>query len=131
MPPPIHDDVSQDRIAMKRVTVQVRFDLTDDQIRRKGLELARTNQEIVDAEVQKAAQVSHYKGVIEGLKTKECDVRQCINNGYEMRGVTCEEMYNLTTEQVDIVRLDTGETVSSRTPSNEERAAQKQTRLFR
>ena len=101
----------------KRIAVRehLKCVLTETEIKTAGAQLARSYSEITDLEDQKKSSASDFKARIDSASAQASIVARKIQNGYEFRDIDCEEVWNWDEKTVDVVRLDNGETVRSRT----------------
>lgn len=88
--------------------------LTEEEIRLRGLRLATLRSEIGDIEIEKKAANQEFKERIES-REKQCGtlVKQ-ITSGQEYREVIIEEVKDWESQSVRTIRVDTGETVEVR-----------------
>ena len=83
--------------------------------------LVRCLEEKEGLEERKKSAAEDFKRLI---TAKDCDVRRLtheISTGIEHRDVACHEVHSYARNQVDLIRDDTGEIVSSRTMRQDER----------
>ena len=95
--------------------------LTRDEKAVKSDELVRRLEEKEGVEERKKSSSDDFKRLI---TAKDCEVRQLareLSTGIAYRDVECEEIASFGRNQVDLIRKDTGEIVSSRTMRVEER----------
>jgi hypothetical protein len=95
--------------------------LSRDEKAMKSELLVRCLEEKEGLEERKKSSAEDFKRLI---TAKDCDVRRLtheISTGIEYRDVECHEVMSFGRNQVDLVRSDTGEIVSSRTMRQEER----------
>ena len=95
--------------------------LTDEEMIIKGQELAELESELTDLESLKRAASKEFAKQIEVKKGKIQRVSHAINTKQENRKVECEEVRDEEFLKVSIVRKDTGEVVSERLMTAEER----------
>ena len=95
--------------------------LTDEEMIIKGQELAELESELTDLESLKRAASKSFAKQIEVKKGKIQRVSHAINTKQENREVECEEVRDEESLKVSIVRKDTGEVVSERLMTDEER----------
>jgi hypothetical protein len=103
-----------DTTLFKHITLKLRHDLSPDEIREKGKELAGVHRSASEAEQRKKEQDARIKAEIEQLKTRAGSLSEQINNGYEIRETDCEERYNASARRIDVYRCDDERFVSSR-----------------
>lgn len=95
--------------------------LTRDEKAVKSDELVKRLEEKDGLEERKKSAADDFKRLI---TAKDCEVRKLareISTGIEYREVECEEILSFGRNQVDLIRKDTGEIVTSRTMRPEER----------
>jgi len=95
--------------------------LTDDEREDLATRMADKVHEVDDIELQKKVATASFKDRTESAQQ---EIKTCagkLRNGWEMRNVECEEFKDFTSGYVIVVRLDTGETVTTRPISHEER----------
>lgn len=88
--------------------------LTEEEIRLRGLRLATLRSEIGDIEIEKKAANQEFKERIES-REKQCGtlVKQ-ITSGQEYREVIVKDVEDFDKQQVCTIRVDTGDTVEVR-----------------
>lgn len=101
----------------------LRWDFSDDEKLRMGLELARENEEATAVEERKKEVDSQLKAEIDSHVTKGQSLSRKINNGYEYRDIPVTITKDLNTNTYSEVRDDTGECLVERALSAEERQA--------
>lgn len=94
--------------------------LSEKEIKDAGAALARSYSEITDLEEQKKSVTSDFKAKIDGATAQASILARKIQNGYDFRDVECEEVWDYDDKVVELIRLDTGETVKSRKITPEE-----------
>ena len=95
--------------------------LSRDEKAVKSDELVKRLDEKEVLEERKKSAADDFKRLI---TAKDCEVRKLareISTGIEYREVECDEILSFGRNQVDLIRKDTGEIVSSRTMRPEER----------
>jgi predicted RNA-binding protein len=102
-------------------TVDLPFDLTDDEVRERGLEQARLLQQRTDLDVERKEKAKAYKDEIEALDEKVGELSQVITSGRELRPVVCEWVANHPRAVMDLVRTDYGTVVQSRPMTEHEK----------
>ena len=102
----------------------LRYEFTQDDLRAKAQELAQAVKDKEDAEheletvrTQLKSRVTTADGVI-ALCSKN------LREGYEMRNILCTQEIDLKKSIITITRKDTGEEVSRRNPTEEEKQYQ-------
>lgn len=108
---------------VKRKTVQrtLRCDLTHEEQRIKGLEMAEALSSMRDVEKAKADANKGYDEDIKSHKGRAAGLAQILRQGWETRGVECELVLDYQTSKVLVRRKDTKETVEERAMTEEER----------
>ncbi len=100
------------------------------------VEIAAKSKELAGLVARYDDEDAHRKDVARTLKTKldttGADLRKaarCVSTGKEQRPVECEESYNVALKTVEVIRVDTGEVVSSRAMAAGEVADARQRKL--
>lgn len=107
--------------AQKKLTRNLRWILTRDEVHAYGQELARANASKDEAEERKKEVDAQLKAEIESHSTRALNLARKINNGYEYRDVECRLDFDYKKNSVAIVRLDTMETIETRAMTDDER----------
>lgn len=94
--------------------------LTDEEFYERSTELAEVDQKIEDAEEEKRSLSQAIKNRVGGLITRKVQLRTIVRERQEFRHVECEWIPHFPSKQVSLVRMDTGETVRTRTMKVEE-----------
>ena len=105
----------------KELTRNLKWTLTQDEVRTYGVELARANASKDEAEERKKEVDAQLKAEIESHSTRSLNLARKINNGYEYRDVKCLVEYDYDKNMVQIVRTDTQEIVETRAMTEDER----------
>lgn len=105
---------------LKEITQHLKCELTEDEIKEYGAELARKYSEITDLEDQKKSITSDFKARIDAANSDAGILARKIQNGYEFRDVFCEIQYIDDEKVVQTVRQDTGEIIKTRPMTPEE-----------
>jgi hypothetical protein len=96
----------------RKITREVRWNFTRQEIRQLGVQMAREAQAVYDARAQKVATVAEFMAQIKSREKCVADLATKINNGYEMREVPCDVVYDHPQAGwKTIVRADNGERV--------------------
>jgi hypothetical protein len=106
---------------IKKTKEHLKCVLTEQEFKQYSSTLARTYSEIQELEEARKSVASDFKGKIDGSTAEATRLARIIQNGYEFRYVECDVVYMLITKTVGIVRNDTGEVVSTRPMTDEER----------
>ncbi|NTW67218.1 MAG: hypothetical protein HGB21_13080 [Nitrospirae bacterium] len=104
----------------QKVTKILECQLTDAERIGHGTDMSTLTLEINELEEQKKSVMADYKARIDGKGADARRIAQILKQGYELREVDCEELRDYETRTVTVVRLDTGEMVSSRGMTIEE-----------
>jgi len=110
----------------KTTTVELPFDLTDDEVRERGQEQAKLLAEKADVEQRKKDTAKEFKDRIEGLDEQIGKLVDVIQTGRELRPVSCEWVADNARALMNLVRLDFGTVVQSRPMTD----AEKQRAMF-
>jgi hypothetical protein len=89
-------------------------ELTKDEIRLRGEELARKHAEWDEVENARKTAQTEAKGKIERIEAESKLLANNIRTGREYRDIEVREVRNDTTLSMDLVRQDTGEVIESR-----------------
>lgn len=89
-------------------------ELTKDEIRLRGEELARKHAEWDEVESARKAADKEAKGKLERIEAESKELANNIRTGREYRDIEVREVKNTDTLTMDLVRVDTGEVVESR-----------------
>jgi hypothetical protein len=100
---------------------QLPVQLTEDEIKQRGKDLAKTHQDIVEVERHKKEINDDFKAKLSALVASACSLSRAISNGYEYREVECNWAYFWEKGEKHMVRIDTGEVVEIRKISEYER----------
>lgn len=107
-------------------TVELPFDLTDDELRDRGAEQARKLQERAAVDEERKDKAKSYKDRIDEIDAKIATLADAIVTGRELRPVVCEWVADNARAVMNLVRTDFGTVVQSR-PMTE---AEKQRAMF-
>jgi len=94
--------------------------LTDAEFYERATELTEVDQKIEDAEEEKRSLSQSIKNRVGGLTTRKVELRRIVKDRQEFRHVECEWIPHFPSKQVSLVRMDTGETVRTRTMTVDE-----------
>ena len=100
---------------------QLPVPLTEEELKQRGKDLAKTHQDIGEIERHKKEINDDFKAKISALEASTSSLSRAISNGYEYREVECEWAFFWEKGEKHMVRLDTGETVEIRKISDFER----------
>ncbi len=109
------------KLMHKPVTDSLKCAFTSVEREEIASECAKAIGEREAAEAAKKSADAQFKGRIEHASTTAADCARKLRLGYEWRGVKCEDTYDYETLTVRRIRLDTGELVSERAMTTEER----------
>ena len=102
-------------------TERLPCELTDDEVRAKGEQIAQLIGEIQDAEVAMKAQAEEAKDNIKGLKARTSALSSEVRTRREYRSVEVRESFDWGNRRVEVIRLDTGEVIRTRETTEAER----------
>jgi len=101
-------EVKIEKAIRSRTKVEsLRCDLTPDEQRVKGLDLAQQEKDIYDLNQQKKLSADDFKEKIELATRRMTGCAQVLRQGYEYRPIECEEIYDYSTGTVRLIRKDT------------------------
>ena len=106
------DKDQTDRTFEKKLPVQ----LSDDELRQKGIHLARLLDEIEDKNSEK----KDIGKEVKTLKEKAAEIKKHLTSGVEERSVEVRETADWKRKRVTLTRTDTGETVEDRAMRDDE-----------
>lgn len=111
------------RKTMKNIVRSLKVELTGDERRAKGEELARRMEEYdaVEASAKVASKAAKEK--LEGIRERSKGLAREVREGAEMRPTDCHEVADYRNNVVHLIRDDTGEMVEERPMRLEERQA--------
>jgi vacuolar-type H+-ATPase subunit I/STV1 len=95
--------------------------LTGDEIVERSREMAQLMSEIASDEADLKAVVQEFKSRIAGKEARLGTLARNVQNGFEFRTVQCSRHFNYAIGRVEEFRSDTGERVSQRAMTDEER----------
>ena len=95
--------------------------LTGDEIVERSREMAQLMSEIASDETDLKAVVQEFKSRIAGKDARLGTLARNVQNGFEFRTVPCTRHFDYALGRVEEVRSDTGERVSHRAMTDEER----------
>ena len=107
-------------------TVDLPFDLTDDEVRERGQEQSKLLAEKADVEIERKEKAKAFKDQIEDLDERIGNLVRVIQTGRELRPVSCEWVPDNARALMNLVRLDFGTVVQSRPMTD----AEKQRAMF-
>ena len=102
-------------------TQTLKCELTEEEIRVAGQDLARTLDELESLNDKLKEIKADFKAQIEAREAASKVQRNLVRNKYDYRGVTCTRTMNYKAGTVVVVRDDTDSIVTSRKMSPEER----------
>lgn len=106
---------------MKEITVELLFELTDDELRARGAELSAASIEFDRVEEQKKSAMKEFKEELEQLRQRRRLLSFNIRRKAEVRLVECiVEFHSPVSGTKRITRIDTGEFVRDEPMSAEE-----------
>ena len=95
--------------------------LTPEEIRQRGEQLANLVKECAELEVQQKAERERMKEALGAVEGRITSLARIVNERVEERSVQVEMRCNLALGLVEEVRIDTGEVVSSRAATKEDK----------
>lgn len=105
-----------------RMTVEsLRCDLTQEEQRVKGLDLAQQEKHVYDLNHAKKLAAEEFKEKIELATRRMTGCAQVLRDGYEYRPIECEEIYDFKSGLVRLMRKDTKSQVWERLMKDHER----------
>jgi len=122
-PGPTGED-GEEKVRASSSTQYLRCEFTDAELKEKGAELARAVNEKDTAESELknvSTQIKHRISVADGKIRLNSEH---IRSGYEMRNVECRKVFYMERDLVEVTRNDTGDVVSQRPLTEEERQFQ-------
>ena len=106
---------------METTVIDLPCRLTDDEKLVKSETMAHVHDQIVALELKKKTDAAAVTCLINASKGELARLATEINTGEELRPVRCHERPRYGAMMVDVIRDDTGKTVSSRAMKEEER----------
>lgn len=97
--------------------------LTDEEQRERGIELARTNEDYASEEKRQADIKAELKAQLAGIEARRTSLASIVRRKEEYRDVKVEEHYDYQRGVVVQVRTDTGEQIMRREMTEAERQA--------
>lgn len=108
-------------VKTKTVQRNLKCDLTHEEQRVKGLEMAESMSMARDTEKEKADANKGYDEELKAHKGRAAGLAQILRQGWETRPVECEQVLDFKENKFIVRRKDTKETVEERALSEEER----------
>ena len=108
-------------VKRKKVQRSLRCELSYEEQRVKGLEMAEAVSLAREAEEDKTTKMKACKDLIESHLGHASALAQVLRQGYEVRPIECEQVMDYTVGKVIIQRSDTMETIDERAMTEEER----------
>lgn len=102
-------------------TRELKCVLREDELKNYSMELARKQQDLAQADMDKKASAAAHKEKMERLASEINTVSRNVVNGYEFRSVECRWEYDWKEGVKRLYRLDTGELVDTKGISEYER----------
>lgn len=106
---------------IRKHTRQLRVDLTDDELISAGQEMADAEQSIGVFEKEAKSYAQNFSSKINTAKAVRSEKSQLLTNKYELRSVECLETIDFEKGVAATVRTDTGEELSTRNLSEDEK----------
>lgn len=101
--------------------------LSDEQLAKCARDIGTSRREMQALEAERRQKIDYFKARIDGVGARIDELAEMAASGSEERDVTCQELHVFPLNIVRIVRVDTGEMLSERAMTAEER----QETLFR
>ena len=111
----------QDRERRRTETRFLPCRLTDDELLDRGHRLAAMTQQISETEDRQQAEKKRMKAHLDGLYDAQAQVATVVSAREDLRDVACEVTHDYDAWQVRVVRTDTGELLSARAMTDDER----------
>jgi len=108
-------------VKRKKVQRSLRCELSYEEQRTKGLEMAEAMSLLREVEEAKAAAMKGFKDTIDGHLGRAGALAQELRQGWVTRPIECEQVLDYTEGKVIIRRGDTMETIDERAMTEEER----------
>lgn len=102
------------RLAHKKKTMNLKTELSKEELVAAAEELAESTQSVNRQEDQKKAAVAQFKSDIEYAIARRNKFAGIVATKCEYRNVDCDMLYDYEEKMVTITRLDTGEEVTKR-----------------
>jgi hypothetical protein len=99
----------------------LKYLFSEDEIKKLGNDLAQTYSQKLDAEGRLKSVSTQIKSEIAKLDMGMASDSERIRSGYEYRYIECEKEEDFTNGRITITRTDTGEMVTDRAMTSEER----------
>ncbi len=114
---------------VEKITQRLAVDLTSEELLDRGEQLSMLLRQIDASEQERKAEDKRRKRTIGGLESDANEVGEQIRTKQERRDVQCEARYHLDRCILELVRLDTGEIVETKTMGKWEVERRRQTRM--
>lgn len=114
----------------KTKTMELPVQLTRDEVRERGVELAQLVEKLRAAEANKKAVSKSLKDDIDEIRKDVLWMKDVVRHGRELRLVPVAERVKLEGRTVETIRMDTEEVVASRPMTETEVEEAQQGRLF-
>ena len=101
----------QSRELLKTYTRDLRCELTPDEVRERGEELAQLHAELRDLEAEKKKAMAAFKLRLDDIKRQAAEKAHDVRTHTEERPVECELWADYLREVRSLVRTDTGEEI--------------------
>lgn len=108
-------------MAKNQTTVDLPFDLTEDELRERGAEQARKIQARAVLDEKRKESAKAFKEQIDEVDAEIGTLAEAIVTGRELRPVVCEWVANHRRAVMDLVRTDYGTVVQSRPMTDHEK----------
>lgn len=101
-------------IKQRTATKKLPCQLTEDEVRLRGIALADAAKEHIDLQDAKKESAKEFKDKIDRVNAVICDLKDVVRNAVEVRDVDVEYRYDNYLGNVTVTRKDTGEVVEKR-----------------
>ena len=102
------------RMAHKKKTMNLKTELSQEELTAAAEELAESTQNVNRLEDQKKAATAQFKSDIDYASARRNKFAGIVATKCEYRNVDCDMLYDYEEKMVTITRLDTGEEVTKR-----------------
>jgi len=102
------------RLAHKKKTMNLKTELSQEELTAAAEELAESTQNVNRLEDQKKAATAQFKSDIDYASARRNKFAGIVATKCEYRNVDCDMLYDYEEKMVTITRLDTGEEVTKR-----------------
>lgn len=100
-------------------TIEVKVDYTEDEINVLAKKVADLNGKKVGLEIEKAAEMKHYKGLIDEKEEEINSLCKDIRYGYQFVPTLCTLEFNYEKNQKEYISVDTGKVIQAEAIASE------------